>query len=86
MLLLAAAVLYRRHHRGAFAVHRRGDGGCGCSRPAEDLPPPPPARGPAPAWPQGKQQRRPAADLPLLRFSPRRPSDGSAETRESGRM
>uniref|UniRef100_A0A8C2ZHA3 EGF-like domain-containing protein n=1 Tax=Cyclopterus lumpus TaxID=8103 RepID=A0A8C2ZHA3_CYCLU len=82
MLLVAAGLLYHRHHRGEFLVRCDGSG----SRPDPvdrhrhhddcDLPPPPPppARGFRESWPQAKE-RYPVADLPLLSFSPLLPPD-----------
>lgn len=101
MLLAAAALLYHRHHRGAFLVRCHSDCSMSppdlnnnnhhhddiYSTPADsDLPPPPPpVRGFREDWPQIKE-RRPAMDLPLLRFSPLLPPDGYREPQEGGKM
>ncbi|XP_045905327.1 uncharacterized protein zgc:66455 isoform X1 [Micropterus dolomieu] len=100
MLLAAAALLYHRHHRGAFLVRCHSDSSMSppdlnnnhhhddiYSTPADsDLPPPPPpVRGFREDWPQIKE-RRPAMDLPLLRFSPLLPPDGYREPQEGGKM
>nr|XP_057925958.1 uncharacterized protein zgc:66455 [Doryrhamphus excisus] len=89
LLLVAACTLYRRRHHGAFLV-RCGSKGHTSQRchddaysypPDSDLPPPPlPTRGPRDGWTLQKE-RRPAADVPLLRFSPLRPSDSYTQPR-----
>lgn len=82
-LLVAAGMLYRRHHRGAFLVHCQKTGSISSHEPkkegsfcpnAELPPPPPPSRGYREAWPPLKEGH-PPVDLPLLRFNPLLPPE-----------